>query len=197
MRVNRRNMLSMGLSLGFNRIVFDSGGLILNDQEDINASQPQFLFPLIGAGFWYQSQDRFIGLSFKNLIQNRLENIGTDSRYRTHTYLIMGKSIPVDDNLFFKPSVNFRYISGSPIAADLNLVFDLNDVFEFGIAARSGHGISGLVKVGVLKYLTIGYAYDRTLNKLRLGGANTHEIMLGIRACPRGGSRGIKCSAYD
>jgi len=110
---------------------------------------------------------------------------------------IRDRSIPTGEKLFFKPSVNLRYVSGSPIAADLNLLFDYNDLFEFGASFRGGHGISGMVKVAMLKYLTLGYAYDMTANKLRLGARNTHEIMLGIQACPRGAKKGIPCSAYD
>jgi len=199
MKVNRRNMLSVGASLGFTQYRLDVGQLTLEDFNDplLNTNQRAFLFPQIGFGLWYKNHERFIGFSIRNVVENQFQNFGDDSRFRRHMYFIMGKSIPVDDELFFKPSVNLRYVSGSPIAADVNLLFDLNDLFEFGVSFRGGHGVSGLVKVAVLKYLTIGYAYDRTLNKLRLGGANSHEIMLGIKACPRGEQKGIPCSAYD
>jgi len=199
MKVNRRNMLSLGASLGFSQHRLDVGQITVEDFSDpaITASQSQVLFPQIGLGMWYQSQDRYIGFSARNLTENKFTNFGIDSRFRRHFYLILGKSISVNDKLFFKPSVNLRYVSGSPVAADVNLLFDLNDLFEFGMSFRGGHGISGMVKVAVLKYISIGYAYDRTLNKLRLGGANSHEIMLGIQACPRGEKKGISCSAYD
>ncbi len=197
MKVNRKNMLSLGASLGFSRFVFNPGGAVTEVEETIPSTSAEFLFPQIGVGLWYQSSDRYIGFSARNLIESKIDNAGSDSRFRRHYYLILGKSIPVDDNLFFKPSVNFRYVSGSPVAADVSLLFDFNDVFEFGVSARGGHGVSGIVKVGVLKYLTLGYAYDRTLNKLRVGSASSHEIMLGIKACPRGEKKGISCSAYD
>jgi type IX secretion system PorP/SprF family membrane protein len=198
-KVNKKNMLSLGSSLGFSQHRLDVGQVTAEDFSDpaITASQSQVLFPQIGMGIWYQSQDRYIGFSARNIIENKFTSFGTDSRFRRHSYLILGKSIPVNDNLFFKPSVNIRHVSRSPLAADVNLLFDLNDLFEFGMSFRGGHGVSGMVKVAVLKYLTVGYAYDRTINKLRVGGANSHEIMLGIQACPRGEKKGIKCSAYD
>lgn len=198
-KVNKRNMLSLGSSLGFSQHRLDVGQVIAEDFFDpaITASQSQILFPQIGMGVWYQSKNRYIGFSARNIIENKFTNFGMDSRFRRHFYLILGKSIPVNDNLFFKPSVNIRHLRNSPLAADVNLLFDLNDLFEFGMSFRGGHGVSGLVKVAILKYLTVGYSYDRTINKLRVGGANSHEIMLGIQACPRGEKKGIKCSAYD
>lgn len=199
LKVNRKNMLSMGLSLGLTNFQFDQGNLNVADFNDLllRGAQAETILPLVGLGFWYQNKDRFIGLSIKNLNEGRLNEVGEDSRLRRHIFLTAGKSIAVDKKLFFKPSVNLRYVSGSPIAADVNLLFDFDDSFEFGASFRSGHGISGMVKVAFLRYLTLGYAYDLTLNKLRLGARNTHEIMLGIQACPRGEKKGIPCSAYD
>ncbi|MFK7806667.1 MAG: type IX secretion system membrane protein PorP/SprF [Saprospiraceae bacterium] len=198
-KVNRKNMLSMGLSLGLTNIQLDENQLNVEDFLDplLAGSQAETLFPQIGIGLWYQNQDRFIGLSVKNVNEPGLTEIGDDSALRRHIFLTAGKSIAVDKKLFFKPSVNLRSVSGSPIAADVNLLFDYNDLFEFGASFRGGHGISGMVKVGLLRYLTLGYAYDMTLNKLRLGARNTHEVMLGIQACPRGSKKGIPCSAYD
>jgi hypothetical protein len=40
-----------------------------------------------------------------------------------------------------------------------------------------------MLKVPFLKYFTLGYSYDVTTSKLRVGGANTHEIILGIYPC--------------
>ncbi len=200
LKVNRKNMLSLGGSLGFSKHTLALSGLEVADKGDPSIasanSSGEFLFPLISVGLWYQSKTRYMGLSARNVVERNFQNVANSS-FRRHYYLIMGKSIRVDDKLFFKPSVNLRYVSGSPVAADVNLVFDFNDLFEFGASFRGGHGISGMVKVGVLKYLTIGYAYDRTFNKLRFGGPNSHEVILGIQACPRGPKRGIKCFAYD
>ncbi len=199
MKVNRKNMHSFGASAGFSQYRLDVGQLLVENFDDpaITNSQSQFVFPQITIGFWLQNRTRYIGLSAKNVVENKLEDVGLDSRLRRHFYLIAGKSIPIDDKLFFKPSVNFRYVSGSPVAADVNLLFDFNELFEFGFSLRGGHGVSAMTKIAVLKYLTVGYAYDRTLNKLSSDAANSHEIMLGIQACPRGEQKGIKCFAYD
>ena len=39
------------------------------------------------------------------------------------------------------------------------------------------------MKIPFLQYFTLGYSYDVTTSKLRAGGANTHEIILGIYPC--------------
>ena len=198
-KVNRRNMLSFGTSLGFLQYRIDRGQLTFNNADDpaLPTNQSQVLFPQIAFGIWLKNSERYIGFSFRNMIENQFQDVGIDSKLKRHYYLTAGRIIPLENKLFFKPSVNLRYISGSPIAADLSLLFDYNELFEFGAAFRGGHGISGLFKLDVLKYLTVGYSYDLTLNKLRLGTRNTHEVMIGIQACPRGSKKGIHCSAYD
>jgi hypothetical protein len=49
----------------------------------------------------------------------------------------------------------------------------------------------------LLDQITIGYAYDVTLNKLRYGSYSTHEICLGIRTCAVLGKEKALCAAYD
>lgn len=202
-KVSHDNMLSFGLSVGFSQFRIDRQLLDPNFGFDSDPALPttnsQFVFPQIGAGIWLQNSERYIGLSMKNLVENNLDGVGIENqtKLRRHYFLTAGKVISLEKKLFFKPSVNLRYVSGAPMALDFTAVFNYNESIEAGLAFRGGHGISGLVKLNVLKYLTVGYAYDLTMNKLRLGSRSTHEVIFGIQACPRGESKGIRCSAYD
>ncbi len=202
-KVNHDNMLSFGMSLGFSQFRVDRGLLdpatSFDDDPGLPRANNQFVFPQLGAGIWLQSSKRYIGLSARNLVENELEDVGLEGRtkLRRHIFFTAGRVISLEKKLFFKPSVNLRYVSGAPVALDFTAVFNYNESIEAGLAFRGGHGISGLVKFNVLKYLTIGYAYDLTLNKVRFGARSTHEVLFGIQACPRGESKGIRCSAYQ
>jgi len=202
-KVNSENMLSFGASLGFAQYRIDRGLLSPALSFDADPALPrlnsQFVFPQIGVGIWYQNTQRYIGFSIKNLVENELSGLGLDgqTKLRRHFFLTAGKLISLEKKLFFNPSVNLRYVSSAPVALDFTAVLNYDESIEAGLAFRGGHGISGLVKINVLKYLTVGYAYDLTLNKIRLGARNSHEVFFGIQANPRGESKGIRCSAYQ
>ena len=68
-----------------------------------------------------------------------------------------------------------------------------------GISYRNVDAIAFMVKASALKFFTFGYSYDITTSDLRVASSNTHEIVLGINACPRGEpqKRAIFCPAFD
>ena len=43
--------------------------------------------------------------------------------------------------------------------------------------------VAFMIKLPFLKFFTLGYSYDITTSRLRVGGANTHELILGIYPC--------------
>jgi len=155
LKVNNDNMLSFGLSVGFSQFRISRGELTPNSSFDADPALPrtnnQFLFPQVGAGIWLENSERYIGFSIKNLVENTLDEIGLDnqSKFRRHYFFTAGKVISLEKELFFKPSVNLRYVSGAPVAFDFTALFNYNESFEMGLAFRGGHGISGLVKLNV------------------------------------------------
>jgi hypothetical protein len=68
---------------------------------------------------------------------------------------------------------------------------------DVGVGARSGHGFAVLIKLSAMRYVTIGYAYDVTMNKIRYTAGSTHEIVIGLRACKEGSKMYVPCAAYD
>jgi len=53
------------------------------------------------------------------------------------------------------------------------------------------------LKLSAMRYVTIGYAYDVTMNKIRYISGSTHEIVVGIRACKEPSKMHVPCAAYD
>jgi hypothetical protein len=76
-------------------------------------------------------------------------------------------------------------------------MMDYKEKFQFGLGFRSESGLVGLVKVDLFKYVTVAYGYDLALSKMRYGGRNTHEIVLGIKACSTDEVGRVPCAAYD
>lgn len=202
LRVNRKYMLAMGATLGLLQYRLDLGGAVLPEVGALNdpallASQSSLVFPMADIGFWLYGKDHFIGLSMKNILNTQVQDIGLDTYVVPHFLLSGGVNIDLNKGFEFKPQALVKYVGGSRLAADLNLLFEYKDVVTAGLGVRSENGISGIVRFNVLKYFSVGYSYDYTLSKIRFGGQNTHELVIGIQACPDGQPRGIPCSAYD
>jgi type IX secretion system PorP/SprF family membrane protein len=204
MKLNRIYRLSAGIGVGFMQYRFDVGGVVLPDVQLINdpafdnRASSQFLFPNIQFGLWLYRDDRFYGFAVHNVAGNNINILGLDSRLNRHYSLAAGRAISMQDGFTFKPSAHVQLVQGSRMSFEATGMFDYRDVFDFGVGFRSESGIIGLVRVDLFKYITLAYAYDFALSRIRYDGRHTHEVVLGFQACARGESgRTVPCAAYD
>lgn len=198
-RMARRYMLSSGVSVGFQQFRVDFGSILLENQFDpaIVGSTSEFVMPTINMGFWLYRRDRYYGLAVRNVIVHQVEKIGGSNFLVRHFHLTAGRSIRVNDDVQFKPAANLNYVGGSDPSLDLAAQLEIREKLTLGLTVRTGNGIGGLVKVDVFKYVTLAYAYDLTLSRIRVDGLNTHELTLGIRACAAQDKSHVPCAAYD
>ncbi|NNE54415.1 MAG: type IX secretion system membrane protein PorP/SprF [Flavobacteriales bacterium] len=197
MATSRTAMLSVGVSAGFSQHRVDYGSMTLDNFNDpaINASQSNFIYPQINFGLWLYDEDRFVGFSMRNLIENDIPGVGV-SKMRRHYEAMAGKNVELGSEFMFKPAVQLKYVASTRLAIDAQALMDYQGKFAAGIGFRSENGLAALVRIDMFKYVTLAYAYDMTLSKVRFSGRNTHEIMIGIQACPTGEGKYIPCGAY-
>lgn len=202
-RVNRKAMLSFGASVGFMQYRVDLGAITLpqtgtlNDPALNQGRSTEFVVPQIDFGMMYYKEDRFIGVTIRQLTRNTLGSVGINSRIQNHFILAGGKVIKLDGSFTFKPSFNLRYTAQSKPALDITAMMDYSEKVALGIGLRNGNGVSGLFRVNLYRYIDVGYAYDFTVSKIRFDGRHTHELVLGIKACGGNEGQAIPCSAYD
>ena len=199
MRLAQKNMLSMGIGVGFMqyRVSF-SQMLLVNQNSDpaISGSLSDFMFPLVNAGLWLYRADRFIGLSFRSIRNTTIDGLG-NSQLRRHMTLAYVKSIKMGQDVSFKPALLLNYVGKSKASFEAQAMIDYSQKVSAGLAVRSGHGMSALLKLKAFSYITLAYAYDLTLNKIRYDGASTHELTIGINACGNNNSGHNPCAAYQ
>jgi type IX secretion system PorP/SprF family membrane protein len=199
MRMRRGYMLSSGLGLGFKqyRVNFSQ---ITMEQQDIdpviqnNASD--FIFPVVNFGLWLYNKDRFYGVSMRQMNKSTVEGIN-DGELLNHWTLAYGRSIKMTDDLAFKPAFLLNYVAQSKASLEAQAILSYREKVAFGIGGRSGSGMSALLKIDFLGFLTAAYAYDLTLSKMRFEGGPTHEFILGIKACGGSSESHTRCAAYD
>lgn len=203
MKMNRQYHLSAGVGVGFIQYRVDVGTITLPDVQFVNdpafddVQASQFMFPQIQFGLWLYKEDRFYGFSIQNVVENNLQGIGIESRMQRHFTFAAGKNIEMQDGFSFKPSAMLKYAAQSRVSLDATAVFDYKQMVELGVGFRSESGLTGLFKVDIFKYVTLAYAYDFALSRIRYDGRSTHEVIIGIQACAKGEGSRTRCAAYD
>ena len=201
MKVSREYMLSVGAGVGFMQYRLDVGGVVLPDVQFLNdpafaGGSNDFVFPQIQFGLWLYKKDRFYGFSIQNVVENNID-ILANSKLSRHYAFAAGKAIGMDGGFTFKPSGLLQYVGRSKVSLDGTAMIDYNNKVELGMGFRSESGLVGLLRLDLFNYVTVAYAYDFALSRIRFDGRNTHEIILGIHACAKGDSRAVPCAAYD
>lgn len=198
MKASRKSMFSVGVAAGMFQYRMDIAGMTLADPHDpaIEGASSAFIYPQINFGLWWYSEDRFLGFSMRNLVENKIPQTGA-GRLRRHYEVMAGQNIELSEEFQFKPAAQIKYVASSRMSLDMQAFMDYRDKVALGLGFRSEHGLSGLVKIDMFKYVNLAYAYDFSLNKIRLGGRSSHEVTIGIQACPQGVTRYIPCAAYD
>jgi type IX secretion system PorP/SprF family membrane protein len=198
-KLSNKYFFSAGIGLGFAQYGIEYGELNLEFQSAdpaITGSVNDFVLPTINGGLWLYRSDRFYGLSVRNLNNPKIEG-PENTQLRRHYTLANGYAMRLTEELTFKPAFLLNYVGRSRSSLEAQLLLNYKDRVDVGIGGRSGHGFSALLRLSVVKHVTVAYAYDITMNKIRYNGASTHEIIIGIRACKEGNPLHVPCAAYD
>jgi type IX secretion system PorP/SprF family membrane protein len=184
--VGRKSNLAFGLYGGLIQYRFNAAKVTLGDANDpaIESSSPALIWPDLSPGIWLYSDEFFGGLTLWHALKNKIKNMGTDSRLGHHYVLTAGKRFKATDEISIIPSVALKYAAFSSPAIDINLMMDFENIFQVGLSYRNTDAIAGMFKLNFLKHFSLGYAFDFTTSRIRTASSNTHEIILGISACP-------------
>jgi len=199
MKLTKGYTLSSGIGVGFTQYRLGLGGITMPD-IDIDPAATNSLgtivAPVVNFGLWLYRKDRFYGLSVRQLTQPKVKGL-PDTQMRRHYTLAYGRAIQIDDNFTFKPALLLNYVGKSKPSLEGQAMLEYKKIVSVGLAGRSGHGGSALVKFDALPYITIAYAYDITANRFHYAALNTHEVTLGFRACGMKERNHVPCAAYD
>lgn len=173
--------LSMGLKAGVSNYIAKVGGLLVNDPTD-----PQFqtdetrTSPNLGVGFYLYSKDYYAGISAPRLVEARLKKEQRDNQepYSPQIYLMGGYKFPINRDWEIIPSSIIGIMIGQPPAVDITAQVDYLKRFSFGPHYRIGDAAGLFFNGKVNKDLTLGYAFDFSLNKLSKINSGTHEFMI-------------------
>ncbi|HIP35726.1 MAG TPA: type IX secretion system membrane protein PorP/SprF [Crocinitomix sp.] len=197
--VKRNVKLSFGLSFGFKQTAFDANMIsTLYFDNAIPASTSFIVFPDAKFGTWLKTKNEYFGFSIQNLFGNKMDKIGSESRYRRHFYLTAGKKFKLEKGWSLIPSLFVLKTYRTPIDFHLSALFDLNNKITFGVGLRRTDAITAQIRVKLLNFISIGYSFDFIISKLQKNMYQTHEVTIGMNGCSNyGSSSTINCPTFE
>lgn len=198
--LSRKTRISFGLSAGILQYRVDMSQIFVPQPGDpiLQQSQSELVFPDIKFGIWLYNKSWFAGFSGGHLTSPTLNDIGIDTRLQSHFNLMAGRVYEGGEKMSYIPAAQFKFTSNSTPSLDVQFWADYDDTFALGAGFRSEDAVYGMLKFNFLDHFTVAYAYDFTYSKMRFGGNNSHEIIIGISACSRKQRVGfVPCAAYD
>lgn len=183
--------LSAGFGAGITNISLNADKLYFNVPIDpavytsgvINQVKPDLM-----AGIYLYSATYFAGLSVQQIIPQKINyangqvvaNSTDEGKQVPHIFASAGYRVLVGDDFNLIPSVMIKYVSPTPLQADLNAKLQYRDRAWIGATMRTGEGFAGMAGLNVSNSLSIGYSYDYTTSKLNTFSKGTHEIVVGF-----------------
>ncbi len=173
------NVISFGITAGmqfYNDNLLELG---IDDDENFNQNI-QAVIPTIGAGFLWNNEQFYIGLSSPNLLGSRLSN-NEQIQLKNTYYAYSGYRFFTTpfQKVLVKPSILIKYEQGAPIQADLNTSITYNNKLEFGIGFRTTSTVNALIGFYALKNLRFIYNYNQAMGNSLL--TSTHGVVLSYR----------------
>ena len=186
-KMNETSNLNLGLAMGMLDNKIDYARAQVHDVNDPYLLQQQQSKAIFSADFGvsYTMKDLEVGFAVPQVLANKIKygNLtGEDSYYnlsRHYQGTIKYKlDIIKDKGITAYPLIMFRSVSGAPFQFDVNAVVDWKKTGWFGITYHSSYALA--VSAGIrYKNLSLGYAYDLGMSKIKTYTGGSTEFLLG------------------
>jgi type IX secretion system PorP/SprF family membrane protein len=192
---------SFGIYGGIQQFKFKVGesNALQGPDPAINSVNSKIIWPDFTPGFFLYNETMYFGLDMRQMLLNKIKGYGTDgkNRFKHHFEFLAGADIKVDNKISYRPSVMLKFTPLSVPSFDLNLLMNYDDRFQFGLSYRNTDALAAMFKVNFLEHFTLGYSFDLTTSKMRMGSSNSHEIVLGLYTCNVRGGDNFSCPVFD
>ena len=176
----KRNILNVGVQLGFTSIGFDASRIDKADQEDIEdigaTDQTKVFDGNIGVA--WVAPNYYIGISSTHITQPSFD-VGEDiSTYIARTYYFTaGYNLRLGKSLYeLQPSVLVK-ADNTVVQYDATARLVYNKMFNGGVSWRKGDGFVFLLGVNIFG-IDAGYAYDLSTSDIAVKSKGSHEFFV-------------------
>jgi type IX secretion system PorP/SprF family membrane protein len=195
--------LTLGMSLGVNQYKIDGSKLVNRgpngdtpiDDPILSGGDMTQMSPDASFGAWlYFGEKYYVGVAANQILNSKVEFDGLKSTnakevgsLQPHFNAVAGLKQEIGYDLYVLPSFMVKWVSGAPIAWDLNCRIDYQDRYFGGITYRYEDAvalIAGLV-LGKQKNIEFAYSYDITTSDINNYSNGSHEVTVGYRILPK------------
>lgn len=194
---DKHKRISLGIYGGIMQMGYDPSTTYTADPDPAVMNQGSFVAPDASFGAWFNDENYYIGLSFRNLFPSRWENIGNSSRNRFHTALNGGYRLGIGETMSLLPAAILRIPPKGPVSIDLNLHLDYKNLLGFGLGYRNTDALIAFASLKIKEQFSIIYSFDYTLSGIQLAAQNTHEISLRFTTCKPRRSGTASCPLFE
>jgi type IX secretion system PorP/SprF family membrane protein len=183
------NNLYFGIALGVINNKIDFSRAIVRDKDDPNipqsGSQNQAIFSSdFGIAWRWKKLEigaavpQFLGSKIKyNTVDGKSSNFNLERSYQGSLKYVI--DIVKEKEITIYPLLMARYYENSILQYDANLVLDWKKIGWIGATYHSTNAVA--VSAGIrYKNLSIGYAYDFGMSKIKSYTGNSSELLLGF-----------------
>ncbi len=153
--------------------------------------QSKFL-PNFGVGFYYDSENFYVGFSAPRLLQNSFdfsEEATIISKEISHFYIMGGVKFGDPEDIQWFPQVLIKQVAGAPFDADASLSAIFKEKYTAGISYRLGgskessigESLALFLAMDINEKLSFGISYDFTLSNFRRYNSGSVEAVFTYR----------------
>jgi len=180
-----RNSLSLGLGAGYVNNNINVAGIRVPDELDpvlfsaLNTGKFDLNF-----GFNLQFGDFSFGAAVPNLLAPKVDfsdNYLGPMQYHYMRHYVVNTQYDVNLQkglMTLSPFITVRANEVTVPQVDAGLMFNHKEYFYVGAAYRSSYAVTANTGLHLTENITLGYAYDFSLNTYGFALGNSHEIML-------------------
>ncbi len=182
--VLKQYVLSFGIYAGIKQFGFGKGTVDRNDPIYAKSSQLFLAYPDFIPGMRFKNRKFIVDVSVFNLYKFRRaqgdKQIGNKSILVPQLYVSYTRKITLENQVVIVPSVNLHSGFTSIPSAEFNLMAYFVKRVGIGASIRNLNFISGVLHLRLKKNITVGLAYDYSLNRISATAPHSYEIMFGI-----------------
>lgn len=179
-KLNKTYKLGLGVSVGmiqyriklYDAKVADAGDDLLTGNILSNN-----VFDANG-GLYLYSDKLFFGISGYQLLGNKITWKDSKSNLSQHFYATIGYTIKASKTISIQPTALVKLNTPTPIQPEFTLRGLYKNLFWIGASYRLNDAASALAGVTIKDKISIGYAYDFPVTKLKSYTSGSHEIVL-------------------
>tara|TARA_B100001250_G_scaffold411240_1_gene439454 strand:- start:2072 stop:3013 length:942 start_codon:yes stop_codon:yes gene_type:complete len=174
------HQLGMGLSFGFMQYGYDGTWVTPDQTSDafLPPSNSSKSVPDFGLGFYFTSENYYLGLSATHIIPMEVDFNGTAIYNQArHYYFLAGYDYDITEDFSLRGNI-FSKTDGVSLQTDLNVNTFYKENYWTGVSFRYEDALCFLLGFQVANNLSFAYSFDLVTSKLSTQANGSHEVLL-------------------